>query len=218
MAGLNLLARPLDRFASCSPKRARARAERLSKAAPDRALCAVRGGGRGGRRGSGLRCRRALSRGQGHTAPHRPRLRAGTIAPPRPGMCARNAASRSSISLACRRRRLGQTRACSSQSSWRAPQYHAAVFWARRAAEAGAPDAQAMLAYIFSSGPEDLRDPDAAFEWYRNPPNRIARRAGWLRHCVDAARRYRGQYVRCAQMNSCAPPKPDCPPRITCSA
>ena len=37
----------------------------------------------------------------------------------------------------------------------------------RRAAEAGAPDAQAMLAFIFSSGPEDLRDPDAAFEWYR---------------------------------------------------
>ena len=38
MTRLNLLARPLDRFASRSPKRARARAERLSETAPERAL------------------------------------------------------------------------------------------------------------------------------------------------------------------------------------
>ena len=38
MISLNLLAKPLDRFASRSPKRALARAERLSKAAPSRAL------------------------------------------------------------------------------------------------------------------------------------------------------------------------------------
>ena len=38
MDGMNLLAKPLDRFASLSPKRARARAERLSEAAPERAL------------------------------------------------------------------------------------------------------------------------------------------------------------------------------------
>ena len=47
------------------------------------------------------------------------------------------------------------------------PDYHAAFHWARCAAEAGSPDAQAMLAFILSSGPEELRDPDAAFEWYR---------------------------------------------------
>jgi TPR repeat protein len=38
MVGLNLLTKPLDRFASRSPKRARARAERLSEAAPERAF------------------------------------------------------------------------------------------------------------------------------------------------------------------------------------
>ena len=49
----------------------------------------------------------------------------------------------------------------------RGADYRAALLWARRAALAGAPDAQAMLAYILSSGPEELRDPDAALEWYR---------------------------------------------------
>ena len=38
MALLNLLAKTLDRFASRSSKRARVRAERLSRSAPDRAL------------------------------------------------------------------------------------------------------------------------------------------------------------------------------------
>ncbi|HLJ21470.1 MAG TPA: hypothetical protein VKU84_14785, partial [Stellaceae bacterium] len=38
MAGLNLLAKPLDRVASRFPKRARARAERLAATAPGRAL------------------------------------------------------------------------------------------------------------------------------------------------------------------------------------
>ena len=42
MISLNFLTEPFDRFASRSPKRARARAERLSKAAPDRALALSR--------------------------------------------------------------------------------------------------------------------------------------------------------------------------------
>ncbi len=45
--------------------------------------------------------------------------------------------------------------------------YQEAVTWARRAAEAGAPEGQATLAYILSDGPVNLRDLDAAFEWYR---------------------------------------------------
>ena len=45
--------------------------------------------------------------------------------------------------------------------------FHAALRWARPAAVAGAPDAQAMLAYILSSGPKELRDPDRALEWFQ---------------------------------------------------
>ncbi len=44
--------------------------------------------------------------------------------------------------------------------------YAMALLWAERAAEAGDAEAQAMLGYIFTEGPEALRDPDAAFRWY----------------------------------------------------
>ena len=47
------------------------------------------------------------------------------------------------------------------------PDFYAALPWARMAADAGSADAQAMLGYILSYGPEDLRDLDAAFGWYR---------------------------------------------------
>jgi TPR repeat protein len=45
--------------------------------------------------------------------------------------------------------------------------YAAALAWARRAAEQGVPDAQALLGYILTSGPEPLRDLEQAERWYR---------------------------------------------------
>ena len=46
------------------------------------------------------------------------------------------------------------------------PDYHTAVQRARIAAEAGSGEAQALLAFILSSGPPDLRDLDQADLWY----------------------------------------------------
>jgi hypothetical protein len=48
-----------------------------------------------------------------------------------------------------------------------APDYAAAERWARRAADGGSADGQALLAFILTSGPEDRRNPDEALEWYR---------------------------------------------------
>jgi TPR repeat protein len=45
--------------------------------------------------------------------------------------------------------------------------YHASLPWARRAAESGAADAQALLGFIFSSGPPGLRDAGTGLDWYR---------------------------------------------------
>jgi TPR repeat protein len=42
-----------------------------------------------------------------------------------------------------------------------------ALQWARRAAEAGSADAQAIVGYILANGPEPLRDPDAALHYYQ---------------------------------------------------
>ncbi len=47
------------------------------------------------------------------------------------------------------------------------PDFKAAAMWARRAADSGSPDGMAILATILSSGPEDLRDPAAALDLYR---------------------------------------------------
>ena len=44
--------------------------------------------------------------------------------------------------------------------------YHAALFWARKAAEAGSAEAQAILGYIHTAGPADLCDEAAAHRWY----------------------------------------------------
>ncbi|MBF0862068.1 tetratricopeptide repeat protein [Gluconobacter kanchanaburiensis] len=48
----------------------------------------------------------------------------------------------------------------------RHPDFHLGLRWARVAAEAGSPDAQALLGYILTSGPEDLRDLPQARTWY----------------------------------------------------
>nr|WP_243444130.1 tetratricopeptide repeat protein [Acetobacter persici] len=47
------------------------------------------------------------------------------------------------------------------------PDYYKAARWARQAAEAGNPDAQALYGYILSAGPDDIRDPDQALLWYQ---------------------------------------------------
>ena len=109
--------------------------------------------------------------------------------------CARAVPARPTPSLRpCRRPQLDRTLGCSSRSRRESVDFHAAVLWARRAAEAGAPDAQAMLAYILSHGPEELRDPDAAFGWYRKsaeqdcPQGRLGYAIALMR-----TRRYRGE-------------------------
>jgi len=51
------------------------------------------------------------------------------------------------------------------------PKFEEAAKWARKAAEAGSADGQALLAYILTNGPPSLRDPDAALRWYRQSAN-----------------------------------------------
>jgi hypothetical protein len=46
------------------------------------------------------------------------------------------------------------------------PDFVAAEKWARRAAEHGSADGQALLAYILSCGPESMRNPEEAHRWY----------------------------------------------------
>ncbi len=47
------------------------------------------------------------------------------------------------------------------------PDFGRAIHWARRAAETGSVHGQAVLAFILSSGPENLRDEEDAMRWYR---------------------------------------------------
>ncbi|MGE0750959.1 MAG: hypothetical protein AB7K64_10265 [Variibacter sp.] len=46
------------------------------------------------------------------------------------------------------------------------PDFRSALKWARLAAERGSPEAQALLGYILTHGPESLRDQDNADRWY----------------------------------------------------
>ena len=47
------------------------------------------------------------------------------------------------------------------------PDFAKAVAWARKSADAGSADGQALLAFIFTSGPDELRDLPQAEELYR---------------------------------------------------
>ena len=47
------------------------------------------------------------------------------------------------------------------------PDYDSALKWARLAAEAGSSDAQALLGYVLTAGPETIRDLDLAQSWYQ---------------------------------------------------
>lgn len=48
----------------------------------------------------------------------------------------------------------------------RKPDFHKGLHWANIAAQAGSADAQALLGYILTNGPEDLRDLSQARSWY----------------------------------------------------
>jgi uncharacterized protein len=47
------------------------------------------------------------------------------------------------------------------------PDFATALKWARPAAEAGSAKAQAVLAYVLTCGPEEMRDLEAAHRWYQ---------------------------------------------------
>ncbi len=88
------------------------------------------------------------------------------------------------------------------------PDFETGLKWSRRAAEAGSADGQAVLGYILTSGPEDLRNLDEADQWYEKsaaagcPPGALgyalalarkatapeqhARVAELMRHAADA--------------------------------
>ena len=47
------------------------------------------------------------------------------------------------------------------------PDYETALHWARRAAEGGSAEGQAVLGFILGSGPEAMRDLAASDAWYK---------------------------------------------------
>ncbi len=66
-------------------------------------------------------------------------------------------------------RRLGcgaQSRGCSPSTEATEPDFETSLRWARKAAEGGSADGQAVLGYILTSGPETMRDLDEAHRWY----------------------------------------------------
>src|ERR1700693_1003415 len=162
---LDFLARPLDRLASRSPRRARARAARLTEAAPERALALFAAAAEVGDADAAFLVGERYLEGKG-TLRH-------------PFEAARwylRAAHAGHVRAQSRLAQLylfGMVKAGAGpnaslfEKSEEGADYDAAALWARRAAQAGAPEAQAILAYILTSGPKVLRDPDAAFEWYR---------------------------------------------------
>jgi TPR repeat protein len=50
----------------------------------------------------------------------------------------------------------------------RQPNHQVALYWAEKAARHEAPEAQAMLGYILTGGPEELRDPERGEQYYRS--------------------------------------------------
>ena len=68
-----------------------------------------------------------------------------------------------------------------------APDFQNAAKWARRAAEAGSAEGQAVLAYVLGSGPEDLRNVAEADRWYKQSANGNCPQ-GHLGHALALAR------------------------------
>jgi TPR repeat protein len=61
------------------------------------------------------------------------------------------------------------------QSNAPNPDFAAAFKWARMVAESGSPDGQALLGYILSFGPDQLRHEDEARGWYQRSAE-----GGWV--------------------------------------
>ena len=57
------------------------------------------------------------------------------------------------------------TRLFASQEAT-APDFEAGLHWANKAAQGGSADGQAVLGYILTSGPENVRDLEDAHRWY----------------------------------------------------
>jgi len=70
------------------------------------------------------------------------------------------------------------------------PTFPAAENWARKAAEAGSADGQALLGYILTSGPETIRDLDEAHRWYERSANAGCAQ-GHLGYALSLARQAR---------------------------
>ncbi|MBX9823644.1 MAG: SEL1-like repeat protein [Xanthobacteraceae bacterium] len=68
------------------------------------------------------------------------------------------------------------------------PDFEAALKWARAAAERGSSEAQALLGYILTDGPESLRDQEEADRWYERSAMAGCPQ-GHLGHALSLARR-----------------------------
>lgn len=75
------------------------------------------------------------------------------------------------------------------------PDYVAAMRWARGAAESGSGEAQALLAFILTSGPADMRDLDQADLWYERSAGTGCPH-GLLGHALALARKGGGEAER----------------------
>ncbi len=160
------VARLFDYFASGSPKRARARAEHLSEAAPERALALFAAAAEAGDPEAAFMVGERFLEGK------------GTLR--QPFEAARwylRAAHAGHVRAQCRLAQLhlfGLPKAAAGQDNGLfdpvatgGADFHAALFWAQPAAAAGSAEAQAMLGHVMTYGPEELRDHSAALSWYR---------------------------------------------------
>ena len=75
------------------------------------------------------------------------------------------------------------------------PDYGTAMRWARMAAENGSGEAQAVLAFIFASGPESMRNVDEADFWYERSAAAGCPQ-GLLGHALALARKGGGEEVQ----------------------
>ena len=166
MAGFKLLAGPLKRLASRASKRKRVRAERLSETEPQRAFALFAAAAEAGDAEAAFKVGEYYLDGK-----------AVLGQPAEAARWYRRAAEAGHLGAQVRLAQLHLLGLPEDAADLGAGlfesvkpigvDYGAAMRWAKRAADAGVPDAQAIVGYILSSGPEELRDPDAALKWYR---------------------------------------------------
>ena len=205
MYQVNLLAGPLKRLTLRSPTRTRALAERLLKTEPERALGLFAAAAEGGDEEAAFNVGEQYLMGRGVVR--------------QPGEAARwyrRAAAAGHLRaqvrlvhlhlLGLRPPAAGTTMGLFESVESAGADYDAALPWARSAAEAGEPEAQALLAYIVSAGPEELRDPAASFDWYRKsaeqdcPQGRLGYALALMSHADTAEKTMaaHGELVRAA--------------------